>query len=183
MKFKFAVLFSCLLICVNLLSAQAPPSSADEVLNAAYKEAAKEKKNVFILFHASWCGWCHRMDTAMNDPKVRKFFTDHYVIKHLVVYESEKKKQLENPGAEDLLKKYYGNDKGIPYWFIFDKDGKLLADSKVRPENGGLETGDNSGCPATESEVAHFIKVLQKTSKLKPEELSIISKRFRENEQ
>ena len=118
----------------------------------------------------------------MNDQSVKNFFTDNYVIRHLVVYESKGKENLENPGALDLLKKYKGEDQGIPYWFIFDKEGKLLADSKLRPEGGGLETGENTGCPASEKEVAYFLKVLKKTSVLKETELVIIQKRFRENE-
>jgi thioredoxin-related protein len=156
--------------------------SADEILKQACREAAKEKKNVFVIFHASWCGWCKKMDTAMSDQSVKKFFVDNYVIRHLVVYESKGKENLESPEALDLLKKYKGEDQGIPYWFIFDKDGKLLADSKLRPERGGLETGDNTGCPASEKEVAYFLKVLRETSSLKESDLAIIQKRFRENE-
>ena len=157
-------------------------SSADAILKEAYSIAAKENKNVFVLFRASWCGWCHKMDAAMNDQSVKKFFTDNYVIRHLVVYESKEKENLENPGALDLLKKYKGDDQGIPYWFVFDKNGKLLADSKLRPEGGELETGNNTGCPASENEMAHFIKALKATSSLKDAGLSIIEKRFRENE-
>ncbi|HEX7844192.1 MAG TPA: thioredoxin family protein [Chitinophagaceae bacterium] len=180
MKTKAVLLILCLFLYSTINAQQ--PASAETILKEAYKQAATQKKNVFVLFHASWCGWCHKMDTAMNDPKVKKLFTDNYVIEHLVVYESKSKKQLENPGAEDLLKKHYGNDKGIPYWLVFDAKGNLLADSKERAENGGPETGDNVGCPASEKEVAYFINVLKKTSSLKEEQLSIIAKRFRENE-
>jgi len=175
------LLFVSCLVLAAASKAQAP-KSADEILKQAYTEAAKEKKNVFVVFHASWCGWCKKMDAAMNDPSVKKFFTDNYVIRHLVVYESKGKESLENPGALDLLKKYRGEDQGIPYWFVFDKDGKLLADSKLRPEGGGLETGDNTGCPASEKEVAYFLKVVKETSSLKDTELAVIQKRFRENE-
>jgi thioredoxin-related protein len=178
---SYILLFvGCMLLAV--VSKAQTPKSADEILKQAYNVAAKEKKNVLVIFHASWCGWCKKMDTAMNDQSVRKFFTDNYVIHHLVVYESKGKENLENPGALDLLKKYKGEDQGIPYWFIFDKEGKLLADSKLRPEGGGLETGDNTGCPSSEKEVAYFLKVLKKTSSLKDTDLSIIQKRFRENE-
>jgi hypothetical protein len=104
------------------------------------------------------------------------------VIRHLVVYESKGKENLENDGALNMLKKYKGDDQGIPYWFIFDMEGKLLSDSKLRPEGRGLETGDNTGCPASEKEVAYFLKVLKETSSLKVPELTIIQKRFRENE-
>ena len=178
-KMLFLLVF---LTSTKLLIGQAPPSSTDEILKEAYKEAGRDKKNVFVLFHASWCGWCHRMDTSMNDPKVKKYFTDNYVIRHIVVYESQNKKPLQNPGGEELLKKYYGNDQGIPYWLIFDKDGNLLADSKIRKEGQGIEAGDNSGCPASEKEVDHFIGVLKKTSSIKPDQLKVIAIRFRENE-
>jgi thioredoxin-related protein len=158
------------------------PLSADDILKEAKDKAARDHKNVFIIFHASWCGWCHKMDTAMNDKTVKKYFDDHYVIRHLTVYESDANKALENPGAMALLTQYKGDDQGIPYWLIFDKNGQLLADSKLRPEGGGLETGDNTGCPANEAEVAYFVKVLKQTSSLKAAELALIEKRFRKNE-
>ncbi len=180
MKTYMFFLVGYLLLSVSARS-QAP-ASADAVLKEAYSEAARENKKVLVLFHASWCGWCHKMDAAMNDNSVKKYFTDNYVVRHLVVYESKGKENLENPGALDLLKKYRGEDQGIPYWLVFDKNGNLLADSKLRPEGGGLETGINTGCPANEKEVGHFVKVLRQTSSLTDAELSIIQKRFRENE-
>jgi thioredoxin-related protein len=179
---KASILLLTGFLFLSIVGKSQSPEPAYVILKEAGSLAAKEKKNVFVLFHASWCGWCHKMDTAMNDNSVKKFFTDNYVIRHLVVYESKGKENLENPGALDLLKKYKGDEKGIPYWLIFDKNGKLLADSKLRPEGGGLETGDNTGCPASEKEVAHFVKVLKETSSLKDDELSVIEKRFRENE-
>ena len=164
-------------------NAQHAPATADEILEEAYLQAANQNKKVFIIFHASWCGWCHKMDSALNDKKCKQFFDDNFVIRHLVVFESKGKKDLENPGALELLTRHKGNDKGIPYWLVFDKDGNLLADSKMRPEGLGLDAeGDNSGCPASKEEVEHFIKVLQKTTSLNQEALGIIEKRFRQNE-
>ena len=161
---------------------QSTPKPADEILKEACQQATSENKNVFIMFHASWCGWCRKLDASMNDASCKQFFDNNYVIKHMVVYESKGKENLETPGALDLLAKYQANDNGVPYWFIFDKDGKLLADSKMRPEGAGLETGDNIGCPANKEEVAYFINILKKTSKLNSPQLAVISKRFRENE-
>lgn len=177
---RFSILLLVFFGLSGPVAAQAP--AADSILKEARATAAREHKNVFVLFHASWCGWCRKMDAAMNDKAVGKYFDDNYVIRHLTVYESEANKKLENPGALELLTQYKGNDTGIPYWLIFDKDGKLLADSKIRPEGGGLETGDNTGCPASEAELAHFVNVLKQTSSLKDAELSVIQKRFRENE-
>lgn len=163
--------------------AQAPaPIPADILLKDAYSVAKKENKNVFVMFHASWCGWCRKMDTSMNDISCKKFFDNNFVIRHLVVDESKDKKQLENPGASDLRDKYFGKDQGIPYWLVFDSNGKLLFDSKVRKEGDTPEMGDNVGCPASEKEVAYFIEVLKKTTSLKEDELEIIRKRFRKNE-
>ena len=98
---------------------------SDEILKQAYQLAANENKNVFVMFHASWCGWCHKMDASMNDPSVKEFFTSNYVITHLTVYESKDKIDLENPGALEFLTKYKGNDLGIPYWIILDKNGEV----------------------------------------------------------
>ena len=162
---------------------QPAPLSADEILKEAYQVAAKENKNVFIMFHASWCGWCHKMDKSMNDESCKKFFDDNFVIRHLVVDESDNKKNFENPGAVELRKKYYGDGQGIPFWLVFDKDGKLLADSKMRAEGAGPEAGENVGCPASVNEVEYFISMLKKTTRLNSAQLETISERFRKNDQ
>ena len=164
------------------VTAQPAPASAADILKEASLQAAKENKNVFVMFHASWCGWCHRMDNSMNDEACKKFFDDSYVIRHLVVDESKDKLHLENPGAKELKVKYHGDGQGIPFWLVFDKDGNLLSDSKMRKEGDGPEKGDNTGCPANEKEVGFFINVLKETSSLNPEQLEIIRKRFREND-
>jgi thiol-disulfide isomerase/thioredoxin len=163
--------------------AQPSPPSAGDIMKEAYGKAAKENKNVFIIFHASWCGWCHKMDKSLNDETCKKFFDDNFVIRHLVVDESDDKKNLENPGAVELRSKYFGDGQGIPYWLLFDKDGKLLADSKMRAEGAGPETGENVGCPASKNEVEYFISVLKKTTRLNAAQLETISERFRKNDQ
>jgi thioredoxin-related protein len=182
MKFTFNTIAFSFLFSLAVQS-QPSPLSAEEILKEAYQTADKEKKKVFIMFHASWCGWCHKMDKSMNDEACKKFFDDNFVIRHLVVNESIDKKNLVNPGAEELIKKYHGEEQGIPFWLVFDKQGKLLADSKIRVEGAGPETGENTGCPATEREVEYFIAVLQKTTNLNLVQLDIIRKRFRQNEQ
>ena len=174
---SFSLLFSI------VTKAQPFPQSVDEILKEAYQVANKQNKNVFIMFHASWCGWCHKMDKSMNDETCKKFFEDNFVIRHLVVDESTDKKNLENPGADEMRKKYYGEGQGIPFWLVFNKDGVLLADSKMRDKGAGPETGNNTGCPASEKEVEYFISILEKTTNLNSDQLEIIRKRFRQNEQ
>lgn len=164
------------------LSIQAQPESAGKILNDAYKVAAKEKKNVLVIFHASWCGWCKKLDASINDPTCRDIFEKSFVIVHLTVMESKENKNLENPGATDLYSKYAGTTSGIPFFLIFDKNGTLLADSKIRAVGDGLDKpGSNMGCPASEEEVAAFIQILRKTSIIKAAEENSITLRFKKN--
>lgn len=172
-----------LLLFSKTVLAQSNLPSANELLHTTYQKAAAQDKNVFIIFHASWCGWCHKMDTAMNDPDIRSYFEDNYVITHLTVFEFDKKKYADTPGAMELLKQYKAETLGIPFWLIMDKEGKWLADSRIKPEGAGPETnGENTGCPANEKEVNYFISVIRKTSRLKEPELDKIRKRFRQIE-
>ncbi|HQV55912.1 MAG TPA: thioredoxin family protein, partial [Chitinophagaceae bacterium] len=81
-----------LLFAAVVVKAQEPVQTTKQILNEAYALAAKENKKVFIMFHASWCGWCHKMDKSMNDESCKKYFDDNFVIRHLVVNESPDKK-------------------------------------------------------------------------------------------
>jgi len=169
-------LFVCVIAFVYAMSSSAQSTpTADAILKEARAKAAKENKNVMVIFHASWCGWCHKMDTLLNDPSIKDFFYKNYVITHLVISESKDKKNLENPGAAELNKQWGGADQGIPFWVIIDNNGKILADSQKK-------RGENVGCPATAEEVAHFINVLKKTSSITDDQIAKVEKRFRRNE-
>jgi len=183
MRVLITVIAAFFLFSVSVYSQS--PQSADEIMTAAFRTASKENKKVFIIFHASWCGWCHKMDSSMNDATCKKFFDDNFVVRHLDVDEyKEQNKVLQNPGADAWRTKYHGDSVGIPFWLVFDKDGKLLADSKLRPD-GALSdlSGDNVGCPAEEKEVDYFLKVLQLTTAISAQQEAAIRKRFRQNAQ
>jgi thiol-disulfide isomerase/thioredoxin len=178
------LLSAALLIMSSLVAmAQDTPPSSDVVLKQAYTQASKEHKKVIVLFHASWCGWCKKMEASLNDPAVKKSFEDNYVIKWLTVLESKGKENLENPGARNLMVKHNGEKSGIPFWLVFDAKGNLLADSQMRPAGASLDTpGDNIGCPASEKEVAAWVDILKATSKIKEPELTLIRERFLKNQ-
>jgi thiol-disulfide isomerase/thioredoxin len=176
MKYIVALL---LLISFNSAFAQ----SAETILKDAAVKAKAENKKIIVLFHASWCGWCKKMDISMNDPVCKKYFDDNFITVHLTVDESEGKKHLETPGGDLIKKKYKGETAGLPFWLILDADQQLLADSYMRkPGVSKDEAGENIGCPASEPEVAAFIIILQQTTNLKKEELKIIAERFRKNQ-
>jgi thioredoxin-related protein len=166
----------------NISFGQKP--SADKILSAAYQTAAKDQKNVLIIFHASWCSWCKKMDASINNPSCKKMFEDNFVIVHLDVNENDKNKNLENPGADVYMKKFGGEKAGLPFFVVTDEHGELIADSYIRGNNVKMgDPGQNMGCPATAEEVAGFCKILQTTSHLTEAQLKIITKVFRKNEQ
>src|SRR6187397_3200276 len=167
---------------VSSLFAQKVPLSSEEIMKEAFASAKKQNKKVLVMFHASWCGWCHKMDTSLNDASVKKFFDDNFVIRHLVVFESKGKENLENPGALEMLTKFEAQDQGIPFWLIFDKDENFLADSRMKAIINGVEKLQNTGCPASKEEVDYFIEVLKRTTELNDDQLQIIRSRFRRNE-
>jgi thioredoxin-related protein len=148
--------------------------TAESILDKAYKQAAQEKKSVFIIFHASWCGWCKKLDASLNDSSIKKYFDENYVFVHLTVLESPKNKNLENEGAFELLKTYKGENAGLPFFVITDKTKKLIGDSNA-PDG-------NTGCPSKKEEVDYFITLLKKSSKINAEALEIIRTRFRKND-
>lgn len=165
-----------LALCLAVYSAGAQTPSANEVLKPVYAKAAKEGKKVLLIFHASWCGWCKKMDASLADVSIKDAINKRYEIAHLTVYEHDGKKELENPGALELLTKHGGADQGLPFWFILDANGNKLADSQYK-------SGENTGCPASKEEVDHLITTLQKTSSFTDAELEKIRVRFRKNEQ
>jgi thioredoxin-related protein len=145
--------------------------SASSIIKNAKKQAAVQNKKIFIIFHASWCGWCKRMDKEMHTPSTKGFFDNHFVIKHITVLERKENKDRENPGGEKFMAKYHGKKAGLPYWLILDKNGKLLADSFDASKS-------NLGCPATKKEVAAFIHKLKKTTDITKKQKQAVTEAF-----
>jgi thiol-disulfide isomerase/thioredoxin len=181
MKTKIIIVL-CLFFVSGIISAQDKPESAAKILDDAYKIAGKEKKSVMIVFHASWCGWCKKFESSINDSTCKDFFDKHFVIRYLDILERGDKKIIENPGAEDIYNKNGGNGGGIPFFLIYDKNKNLLADSKFKASGDGPDkAAQNIGCPASEEEVVAFIKILEKSAKISVKEKTAIMERFKKN--
>ncbi|CAM3264533.1 MULTISPECIES: thioredoxin family protein [Empedobacter] len=142
---------------VIALSSIVNAQTATEILTKAQNQAKVENKNVFLIFHASWCGWCKKMEKNMDDPLVKSYFDANYVKTFITVQERAEKKNLETPGGDAVNKKLGGKDQGLPFWVILDSEGKVLEDSRVN--------GENIGGPASEDEVNNLIAKLETTSK------------------
>jgi len=170
MKKILLVLF-CALITLHVNAQETTPSNAQDVLDKAMASAEASGKNVFVMFHASWCGWCKRMDKRMMSEATKSMFEDNYVIEHLTVLESPANKTLENPGGAEVLEKYKGTKAGLPFWLIISPKGELLSDAFN-------DKGANLGCPATPEEVDGFIDKLKATSSLTDADLKVIHEVF-----
>lgn len=131
--------------------------SAKALLQSAEHVAKQSHKNVLVIFHASWCGWCHRLDAFLDDPRFKSKFEKNYVVVHLDVMENANKKSLENPGGQELMASWGGAKAGLPFYVIFDDNGKQIGDS-LAPKTG------NIGYPSEPSEVAYFMGLLKKTA-------------------
>ncbi|HVT11543.1 MAG TPA: thioredoxin family protein [Fimbriimonadaceae bacterium] len=147
-----------LLFAMAVTAFAAEPTSA-ELLAKAQGQAQSEHKRVLVIFHASWCGWCKKLDEFLADPSMGKLMTGNYVIVHLDVQEQGDKKVLENAGGEDLMKQWKGE--GLPFSVILDEKGKVLADSNLEPDKSS-----NIGYPAKPEEIAHFMKMLKTAPRL-----------------
>ena len=159
MKMKTFVVAICLVCFSQGYAQENKQEKASVVLEKAFSEAKKDHKNVFLIFHASWCGWCKRMDKNMANAAVKDYFKNNFVTTHLTVMESKGKKHLENPGAIDILKEHKADRGGIPFWIIYNSKGEVLEVSRNAK-------GQNLGCPASPEEVAVFKNILSKTSSM-----------------
>ncbi|HSQ54590.1 MAG TPA: hypothetical protein VLM40_02510, partial [Gemmata sp.] len=83
-------------------------------------------------------------------PTVEKILGKHLVIVKVDV--------VENPGGEELYKKYTPEQGGVPVWVILASDGKVLVDSFAE-ENGKKQ---NVGFPYEPHEIAHYEASLRK---------------------
>lgn len=178
---KYIFLIAVFLVTRLASTAQSAPKTAYEIVSNAVTLARQQHKKALIMFHASWCGWCRKMDASIDDPSCKNYFDSNFVIDHITVFEQGKKVPLDNPGGQDLYEKY-GGDNGIPFWLIFDEDGNLLANSNYHSAGDTSSKPQNIGCPSTEEEVSYFVSLLKKYTSISDEQALAVHQRFRKNE-
>ncbi|HVN47851.1 MAG TPA: thioredoxin family protein [Bacteroidota bacterium] len=135
------------------------PDSAQAILRAAVEQANASHKTVLVMFHASWCSWCRRLDAALMSPELQSIIKEHFVLTHIDVMErKEKIDSLENPGGVALMKTWGGEKSGLPFLVFLDVRGNKAGDSNVMPDH------QNIGYPGSEEEIAAFVLLLKKNA-------------------
>ena len=138
---KYLALALTMIISVSTLFAQdmkkfklyKPDEDAEKKIEAAIKQAAQEKKHVFIQIGGNWCIWCARFhDFITKDKEIDSLIKANFVVYHLN-YSPEN----EN---EKLLARYgYPQRFGFPVFLVLDGKGNLLhTQNSAYLEDGNL---------------------------------------------
>jgi thiol-disulfide isomerase/thioredoxin len=135
-------------------------ATSESLLAAARAKAKEEGKNVLVIFHASWCKWCKKLESFMASDQFKPRFEENFVTVYLTVMERGDHMKEENPGALDVMIWLGGTNAGLPFFGILDAEGKPIVTS-IRPIEA-QDKGLNTGFPATKEEIAHFVSMLKK---------------------
>jgi thiol:disulfide interchange protein len=155
----FLLILSVILINLSMFGQTVKPDSARTILKAAVTEAQSSKKNVLLIFHATWCSWCKRLETAFNDTPMKTFIDGNYIVMKLDVMErGDKIQSHENPGGQNLLSDFGGDNAGLPFIVFLNGKGEMIANSNVLPKK------QNIGYPGSKEEIAAFVKLLKETA-------------------
>jgi len=148
-----------MLLPFSVFGQTAKPDSAQTILTTALTEARSAHKNVFLVFHATWCGWCKRLETAINDTALKVFIDENYIVVKIDVKErGDKIQSYENPGGQDILSDFGGKNSGLPFLVFLNGNGRMIANSNVIPQK------QNIGYPGSQKEITAFLRLLKKTA-------------------
>lgn len=158
-RFKLFAIFVLLALALPAVAQNA----ADNILSDAQARAANQHKNVFLIFAASWCGPCHRLDAFLEAPEMQTIVERYFVVARVhIAEEASKHPEKNTPGSDVLLQKLTGNDPkntGVPFIVFVDSTGKPIVNSD-RPVPGAA--AENIGYPFLPEEIGWFMEMLKR---------------------
>lgn len=124
---KQLIVFLALTLCSLQATAQEekptiynPQADAQQQINNAVKQAAKEKKHVLLQIGGNWCVWCIRFhNTVKSDSVLKKQMDDNFVVVHLNY-------SPENKNEKVLASLGYPQRFGYPVFVVLDAKGNRL---------------------------------------------------------
>lgn len=162
--------FSVILVLLIATLPAIAQSAADRIVSDAQANAASQKKNVFLIFSASWCGPCHQLDAFLQAPDMQTIFDKYFVVARVHIAEDASKHPERNtPGSDALLQKLTGNDPkdtGVPFIVFVDSTGKPIVNSD-RPSPGAA--AENIGYPFLPEEIGWFMEMLKRGAPSMPD--------------
>jgi hypothetical protein len=96
-----------------------PGANAKLEIKQALQHAAREHKNVILVFGGNWCFDCHVLDLAFHHPDIQPALKPHYIVVHVDIGEYDKNLDLADQYQIPLKK-------GVPALAVLAADGKLL---------------------------------------------------------
>jgi len=161
------------LLATTLGLAADPPRAAGEILAEAETTAAAQHKTIFLMFHASWCGWCHRLDQFIETPDIKPIIQKYFVPTWLTIQEREEKAALNTPGAGNVWDRVSGKPAGLPFFAFLDEKGEPIV-SSLQPD------GSNIGYPNEPQEIDWFMVMLKKAAPaMSPNESETLARQLR----
>jgi len=76
--------------------------------------AGEEDKNIFLYFHAAWCGYCTKLKKeTFTDDRIKAYLSDHFVS---IGVDTEKRKKLSRQWGV----------RGLPTLWFLEPDGTKI---------------------------------------------------------
>jgi hypothetical protein len=121
-------------------------TAANDTVEAACQQAAKESKLVFLKSGYPECAWCRIFDRYHGLPEVQKIVGKYYVVAVI---------DIENmPDGFSVFSRYA--KPAAPSWVIMTPQKKVIIDSYARDGNVGF--------PNEPNETAYYLAALKKAT-------------------
>jgi len=135
---KSYILIGAAFVAMNVFAKSSTPAGWTDDFDAAFRQAAIEKKLVLVDFSGSdWCCWCQRLDKEVFSKEAfLTAATNKYVCVMIDSPSDESVLSEKAKGQNKALVKKYRID-GFPTVLVMDATGKVLFKTGYQP--GGAE--------------------------------------------